>query len=227
LERARADLPSRLDEVRRRIRAAAERSGRNPQDVCLLAVSKRQSAKAVATLADLGQRVFAENYVQEAIDKQEQLAGTSVGEGLTWHFIGPIQSNKTRPIAEHFDWVHSVDRIKIAERLDAQRPIGRVPLNVFIQVNIDEESTKSGVEVAELPPLIEACRRLPNLHLVGLMCIPARGSRAAFVRLASLRDEFAPDLPCLSMGMSEDFEEAIEAGSTHVRVGTALFGPRA
>ncbi len=223
---AHSELAHRYEEIRHRIRDAAMRSGRAEGSVSLLAVSKRHSPERVAEVARLGQRDFAENYVQEALDKRQAVAEIYGLADLVWHFIGPIQSNKTRLIAEHFDWVHSVDRDKVATRLSDQRPPGRPPLNVFIQVNIDDEETKSGVPEAALPELIAHCRALPNLHLVGLMCIPERGTRTAFERLATLRDRYAPDLPYLSMGMSEDFESAIEAGSTHVRVGSALFGAR-
>jgi len=227
LNPAYSELAQRYEEIRHRIRDAVMRSGRAEDSVSLLAVSKRHPPERVAELARLGQRDFAENYVQEALDKRQVAAEIYGLTDLVWHFIGPIQSNKTRLIAEHFDWVHSVDRAKIATRLSDQRPQGRSPLNVFLQVNIDDEETKSGVPEAELPDLITHCRALPNLHPVGLMCIPERGTRTAFERLASLRDRLAPDLSYLSMGMSEDFESAIEAGSTHVRVGSALFGARA
>ena len=211
--------------IRERIDVAvAKRTPRDeePRPVRLVAVSKRQPVEAIRDLAGLGQRDFGENYLQEAVDKQEALADLS----LTWHFIGPIQSNKTRAIAAHFDWVHSVDRIKLVRRLGEQRDPARGPLNVLIQVNIDDESSKSGASPDEVPAIVAACAEQPTLRLQGLMCIPRPGNTAAFRQLAALNDSLDEPLPELSMGMSGDFETAIAEGATIVRVGTALFGAR-
>ena len=210
-------------------RAAAE-VGRAPEAVRLLAVSKTFDSAAVRELAACGQREFGENYLQEALEKQAALADLP----LVWHFIGPIQSNKTRPIAENFSWVHSVDRLKIAERLSAQRPPGLPPLQVCIEVNVSGETSKGGVAVAELPALAEAVAKLPRLRLRGLMAIPAPTSdpaaqRAAFRQVRKAYEALAARgfaLDTLSMGMSADLEAAIQEGATIVRVGTALFGER-
>ncbi|MFI9651873.1 YggS family pyridoxal phosphate-dependent enzyme [Guyparkeria halopsychrophila] len=208
--------------IRARIEAAsADRPG-DSGEVTLVAVSKRQPAEAIRALDELGQQDFGENYLQEAIDKQPELADLS----LTWHFIGPIQSNKTRAIAAHFDWVHSVDRAKIARRLGEQRDPVMGPLNVLIQVNVDGEASKSGADPADVPDIVSACAEYPTLCLRGLMCIPRPGNTAAFAQLAALNASLAEPLPDLSMGMSGDFEAAIAEGATVVRVGTALFGPR-
>ncbi|KAF0808355.1 hypothetical protein A6D6_00064 [Alcanivorax xiamenensis] len=195
----------------------------------LLAVSKTRSAGDVAALADQGQRDFGENYLREALDKIRALADRR----LTWHFIGPIQSNKTRDIAAHFQWVHSVDRARIAERLNAQRPEGLAPLNVCIQVNVDEEDSKSGVALVDVPALAARFQQWPRLRLRGLMAIPqadaADGGRDAFRRLAMTLSQLRntmPALDTLSMGMSADYPVAIDEGATIVRLGTALFGPR-
>ncbi len=207
--------------------AEAEHSaGRTPGSVALLAVSKGQSAAAVAALADCGHRRFAESYLQEALAKQQALAQCPWALDLEWHFIGPIQSNKTRKIAESFDWVHSVDRLKIAERLSSQRPAERAPLKVFIEVNIDREPSKAGLLPEELAAFVADCRALPRVQVVGLMTIPEPHGVAGFARLAALNAQLVAPLPLLSMGMSADFPQAIAAGSTHVRVGTALFGVR-
>ncbi len=195
-----------------------------------MAVSKAHPAERLAKLAALGQRDFGESYVQEALPKLDALAGRE----LIWHFIGPIQSNKTRPIAERFDWVHSVDRLKIAERLSAQRPTERPPLNVCLEVNISDEASKTGVLPADLPALAQAVAKLPHLRLRGLMAIPAPNDdpttqRAAFRHLRQLLEQLRTlglDLDVLSMGMSDDLEAAIAEGATHLRVGTALFGER-
>ncbi|BBA32272.1 uncharacterized protein sS8_0304 [Methylocaldum marinum] len=224
----RSQIQRRLDAVRERIRAAETAAGRGPRSVRLIAVSKTQSAEAIAAAYYCGQREFGENYVQEAIAKQDTLAHYDIG----WHFIGPIQSNKTKLIAARFDWVHSVDRFKIAERLSDQRPGELPPLNICIQVNVSGESTKSGVAPEELEGVIEAVAALPRLRVRGLMAIPAPTDEtdlqcASFrsLRLAAERlGRFGLDT--LSMGMSEDLEAAVAEGSTMVRVGTALFGPR-
>jgi len=221
---------SRLHAVQTRIAHAAAEAVRDVAEVRLLAVSKTFDATAVRSLAACGQQEFGENYVQEALDKQAQLADLP----LVWHFIGPIQSNKTRAIAEHFSWVHSVDRLKIAERLSAQRPAGLPPLQVCIEVNISGESSKGGVAVAELPELAAAVAALPQLQFRGLMAIPAAvadqdAQRAAFRQVRQAYDALIArgyTLDTLSMGMSADLEAAILEGATIVRVGTALFGER-
>jgi pyridoxal phosphate enzyme (YggS family) len=171
--------------------------------------------------------LFGENYLQEALDKQQEL--TDLGH-LEWHFIGPIQSNKTRPIAEHFAWVHSVDRLKIAQRLNEQRPVNLPPLNICIQLNIDDEASKSGIALNELPELVQAIQTLPRLRLRGLMAIPSVNNSteqqaSAFRKLAEAKARFE-FMDCLSMGMSADLEIAIANGATHVRVGTDIFGAR-
>ena len=200
---------------------------RDPATVGLLAVSKTQPAAAIREAAAAGIRDFGENYLQEALDKQAELDDLP----LTWHFIGPIQSNKTKAIAEHFGWVHSVDRLKIAQRLSDQRPAALPPLNICLQVNVSGEASKSGCAPQEVQQLARAITALPRLRLRGLMCIPAPSEdpaeqRAAFARLRQLRDELALDLDTLSMGMSQDLEAAIAEGATWVRIGTALFGAR-
>ena len=204
-----------------RIAAAESRPG-PAGGVRLVAVSKRQPVEAIRTLAELGQRDVGENYLQEALDKQSSLADLP----LIWHFIGPIQSNKTRAIAAHFDWVHSVDRVKIARRLGEQRDSSLPPLKVLIQVNVDGEPSKSGADPEDVPAIAAACAEYSTLELRGLMCIPRPGNTAAFEQLAALNRSLPEPLPDLSMGMSGDFEAAIAAGATIVRVGTALFGPR-
>ncbi|QGT79161.1 YggS family pyridoxal phosphate-dependent enzyme [Guyparkeria halophila] len=205
-----------------RIAAAAERRPEPAGEVRLVAVSKRQPVEAIRALAELGQRDFGENYLQEALDKQPELADLP----LIWHFIGPIQSNKTRAIAAHFDWVHSVDRVKIARRLGEQRDPSLPPLKVLIQVNVDGEESKSGADPTDVPAIAAACAESPALELRGLMCIPRPGNTTAFEQLAALNRSLPEPLPDLSMGMSGDFEAAIAVGATIVRVGTALFGPR-
>ena len=220
----------RLHAVRARIAGAVAEAGRDAAGVCLLAVSKTFDAAAVRELAACGQREFGENYLQEALEKQAGLTNLP----LVWHFIGPIQSNKTRAIAEAFSWVHSVDRLKIAERLSAQRPAGLPPLQVCIEVNVSGEASKGGVTVAELPALADAMAALPNLQLRGLMAIPApapemASQRAAFRQVREAFDTLRArghTLDTLSMGMSADLEAAILEGATIVRVGTALFGER-
>jgi pyridoxal phosphate enzyme (YggS family) len=228
-----------LRRVNERISTAAQAVSRDRSDIALLAVSKTFGADAVLAAARAGQRSFGENYVQEAIDKMAELgrraaAGDSAATDLQWHFIGPIQSNKTRQIAEHFDWVESIDRLKVAQRLSDQRPSDRPPLNVLLQINISGEATKSGVTPEELPGLAQAVAVLPRLRLRGLMAIPEPDTDPARQRLplARMRALFdglrATGLPLdtLSMGMSADLEAAIAEGSTQVRVGTAIFGAR-
>lgn len=223
------DADSPLKTIREDIAAACQRAGRGTDSVTLLAVSKTRTAPELAALADQGQRDFGENYLQEALDKMDALAGRD----LVWHFIGPIQSNKTRDIAARFDWVHSVDRLKIARRLSEQRPEGLPPLNVCIQVNVDDEASKSGVPLADVAELAAGVAALPNLALRGLMAIPRAdsddASRGAFRQLAMTLSQLRntmPGLDTLSMGMSADYGVAIEEGATVVRLGTALFGPR-
>ena len=213
-----------------RIARAAEAAGRDVAEVRLLAVSKTWPADSVREAAAAGQRAFGENYVQEGAEKVDALAGL----GLEWHFIGPLQSNKTRLVANRFAWVHSIDRLKIAERLSAQRDAHLPPLEVCIQVNVSGEASKSGVAPGELPELAHAVAGLPRLRLRGLMAIPEPTSnvalqRARFATLRQLRDQLNADglaLDTLSMGMSDDLEAAIAEGSTMVRVGTAIFGSR-
>ena len=224
------DLAANFDAVRARIAAAARACGRDPAAVALLAVSKAQAAARIRALASAGQRAFGENYPQEAAAKIEACDDL----GLEWHFIGQLQANKTRVVAERFDWVHSLDRIRLAERLSAQRPAGSPPLQVLLQVNVSAEPQKGGVEPAELPALARAVAALPKLALRGLMCIPApardpAAQRAPYQALRALRDRLRAELgplDQLSMGMSDDLEAAIAEGATIVRVGTALFGSR-
>ncbi len=190
-------------------------------------MSKTKPAEAVREAHAAGIQDFGENYLQEALEKQTQLADLP----LSWHFIGPIQSNKTRPIAEHFDWVHSVDRLKIAQRLSEQRPAGMAPLNICIQVNVSGEASKSGCTAADLPALAAAIAALPNLRLRGLMAIPEptedrAAQDAAFATVRRLQEDLNLPLDTLSMGMSHDLESAVAQGATWVRIGTALFGAR-
>jgi PLP dependent protein len=225
-----ATIGDNLQAVRQRIATAAAACGRNTNDITLLAVSKTFGPDAVRAALGCGQHAFGENYVQEALDKIDAL----VASDAEWHFIGPIQSNKTRQIAENFAWVHSVDRAKIAERLSAARPAQLPPLQVCIQVNIGGEDTKSGVMPAECAALARALVALPRLRLRGLMAIPPASDQSAvqrrhFALLRELKAElnaagFALDT--LSMGMSGDLEAAIAEGATIVRIGTALFGAR-
>lgn len=223
-------LPERLAAVRARIGAAETRFGRTPGSVRLLAVSKKQEAAAIRAAHDAGQLAFGENYLQEALAKQSDLDDLP----LEWHFIGQLQTNKTRPIAEHFAWVHGLTSAHHAERLSRQRPPDLPPLKVCLEINISGEATKGGVLPDQAVELLAACRQLPNLELVGLMCLPApavgeAAQRQPFRALRELRDRLAsPDCPLsvLSMGMSDDLEAAIAEGATLVRVGTAIFGPR-
>jgi PLP dependent protein len=223
-------IASNLQAVRAAMAAAAVLAGRTADEISLLAVSKTFAADAVRCAYQAGQRRFAESYVQEALGKIAALQDLSI----EWHFIGPIQSNKTRAIAENFAWVHSVDRLKIAERLSAQRPLHLPPLQLCLQVNISDESSKSGVSPAELSDLARAIAALPNLTLRGLMAIPAPSDsiavqRAAFARVRELFEQLnrqGLQLDTLSMGMSHDFTAAINEGATLVRVGSAIFGKR-
>lgn len=223
-----AGLEARVQAVRERLRVAALAAGRAPASLTLIAVSKTQGTEAMATLAALGQQDFGENYLQEALDKQAALATLP----LHWHFIGALQSNKTRAVAEHFSWVHTVDRAKLAERLSAQRPRALGPLKVCLQVKLDPEETKAGVTPEDLAALAEVVRGCPGLELQGLMALPAprvgfEAQRESLARLAALASALPPTATVLSMGMSDDLEAAIAAGATHLRLGTALFGPRA
>ncbi|OIN03607.1 YggS family pyridoxal phosphate enzyme [Polynucleobacter sp. QLW-P1DATA-2] len=229
-----------LIQVKERIELAALAAKREPEEIELLAVSKTFSASAIEEAMHAGQSAFGENYVQEAVEKITQLE--KLRPWLVWHFIGPLQSNKTREVAEHFDWVHSVDRLKIAERLSAQR--GEFPnlpeLQLCVQVNVSEEDSKSGVALAEAETLCNAVSKLPNVVLRGLMAIPAPNPdpqvqreafaavRNCFMRIQSshLLDPAYQFFDTLSMGMSDDLESAIAEGSTMVRVGTAIFGKR-
>jgi pyridoxal phosphate enzyme (YggS family) len=223
-------IASNLQAVRAAMAAAAAEAGRGVDEVCLLAVSKTFPPEAIREACEAGQARFAESYVQEALPKIAALHGLPV----EWHFIGPIQGNKTRAIAEHFAWVHSVDRLKIAERLSAQRPATLPPLQVCLQVNISGEASKSGVPPQEAAQLATAVARLPHLALRGLMAIPepsgeVAAQRAAFARLRELLERLnrqGLQLDTLSMGMSQDFAAAIAEGATMVRVGSAIFGNR-
>jgi len=226
------DLIHNLEAVQQRIATAAHVAGRDARSIALLAVSKTFPAEDVRAAHAAGQRAFGENYVQEALTKIEALG--DVRASLEWHFIGPLQSNKTRPVAEQFDWVHSVDRLKIAQRLSEQRPEHLPPLNVCLQVNISGEASKSGVSAEEAVQAAKEIAALPRLRLRGLMAIPEpagnidqqrvphRRLRELFERL---RNEGVP-LDTLSMGMSSDLEAAVLEGATIVRVGTAIFGAR-
>jgi len=225
-----SNLPAALAGVRERIAQAVAAAGRSAQSVTLLAVGKAQPPELLAAAARCGVSDFGESYLQEALEKMAVLHGVA----LTWHFIGRVQANKTRPIAASFAWVHGVDRLKVAERLSAQRPFHAPPLNVCLQVNVAGETSKGGVAPAELPALAVAVARLPRVVLRGLMCIPPEETdparqRAWFARLRALQDDLnsrGAGLDTLSMGMSADFEAAILEGATIVRIGTALFGAR-
>lgn len=220
-------IEEKIAKVRTRIREAAQGVGRDTASVGLLAVSKTQPAEAIRAAHACGQQDFGENYLQEALGKQQALADLP----LCWHFIGPIQSNKTKAIAEHFAWVHSVDRLKIAQRLSEQRPAELPPLNICLQVNVSGEASKSGCAPQDLSALAAAVAQLPGLKLRGLMAIPEptddpAEQRAAFARLREWQARLPFQLDTLSMGMSHDLESAIAEGATWVRIGTALFGAR-
>jgi pyridoxal phosphate enzyme (YggS family) len=224
-------IAANLQAVRARIHAACAAAGRDPASVTLLAVSKTWPAPFLADAAACGQRAFGESYVQEAVAKVAALAD----QLLEWHFIGPLQSNKTRPVAEHFDWVHSIERLKIAERLSAQRPPHLPPLKVCLQVNVSGEASKSGCAPAAAVELARAVAALPHLDLRGLMAIPEPSDDTGLQRqrfadlrrlMARINDECGGGMDTLSMGMSHDLEAAILEGATLVRVGTAIFGER-
>lgn len=222
-----------LQAVKARIDAAARACGRDPSAVSLLAVAKTWPAECVVEAAAAGQRAFGENYVQEGCDKIDQLRAAGHSD-LEWHFIGPLQSNKTRPVAERFDWVHSIDRLKIAQRLSEQRPAELPPLQVCVQVNISGEASKSGCDLDQAAELCRAVAALPNLTLRGLMAIPApaedeAAQREPCRRLRQFYEQLRAEglaLDTLSMGMSHDLEAAVAEGATIVRVGTAVFGAR-
>ena len=224
------DIETALDTVRIRIREAERRYRREPGSVALLAVSKTRPPKAVRAAVAAGQHAFGENHLQDAMAKVEALGGQSV----SWHFIGAVQSNKTRPIAGHFDWVHSIDREKIAVRLSARRPAERGPLDVCIEVDVSGEDTKSGISPEGVEPLARIVRELPGLRLRGLMAIPRpepdfESQRIPFRLLREILDDLNAKglgLDTLSMGMTGDLEAAIAEGATIVRIGTAVFGPR-
>lgn len=227
------DIAHNLAQVRDKISAAATRCGRASEEVTLLAVSKTKPASAIAEAIEAGQRAFGENYVQEGVDKIRffQQQGNA---DLQWHFIGPLQSNKSRLVAEHFDWCHTLDRLRIATRLNDQRPAELGPLNVLIQINISDENSKSGIALDELDALAAEVAALPRLTLRGLMAIPAPESsyerqfavaRQMAVAFEALKTRF-DTVDTLSLGMSDDMDAAIAAGSTMVRIGTAIFGAR-
>jgi hypothetical protein len=224
------NLAENLRGIRTRLESAARAAGRDPAEVTLIGVSKTQPAEAIRAAASAGLADVGENYVQEAVPKFDALGDLR----LTWHFIGALQSNKTRPVAERFHWVHTVDRPRIAQRLSEQRPHYAPALNVCLQVHLGDEATKSGALPAELPALAAAVAGLPKLTLRGLMCLPPEETDPArqrhwFAELRRLFDSLRATghvLDTLSMGMSADFEQAILEGATHVRVGTAIFGPR-
>ena len=224
-------IPENLEKVRHQISRFEKKYARAEKSVQLIAVSKTHSADKIREAYDAGQRDFGENYLQEALEKISQLSDLDI----TWHYIGPIQSNKTRAIAENFHWVHSVDRQKIAERLNDQRPDSLPPLNVLLQVNISAETSKSGVTLNDLSSLVVACKDLNNIILSGLMAIPAPSEdfeqqKAAFHLLCDAKEKLVAlgfdQCLQLSMGMSRDFEAAIAEGATMIRIGTDIFGPR-
>jgi len=227
-------IAANLQAVEATIAEAVQAAGRARNEVHLLAVSKTFPAEAVLAAMATGQTAFGENYLQEALDKIANVAQAQPGAPVEWHFIGPIQSNKTRPIASNFHWVHTVERLKIAQRLSEQRPPELGALNICLQVNISGEASKSGATEAELPELARAVAQLPNLRLRGLMAIPEQATdpaqqRAAFARLRQLHDALRADglaLDTLSMGMSGDMTAAIAEGATIVRIGSAIFGAR-
>jgi hypothetical protein len=227
-------IQQNIEQVTTQIRNTEHKCGREPNSVQLLAVSKTKPNEAIAAALRAGQKAFGENYVQEGVEKALYFSEHYSDAGIEWHFIGPIQSNKTRPIAENFAWVHSIDRKKIAQRLNDQRPGSLPPLQVLIQVNTSGEESKSGTDESEVFALAELISSLPNLTLRGLMSIPANVSDydsqlRAFQQLADLQQKLAEKyagLDTLSMGMSGDMEAAVAAGSTMVRIGTAIFGAR-
>jgi len=224
------DLSERLASVQKRISQSTKSAGRPDGSVELLAVSKTKPAADIREVCNLGQRDFGENYLNEALQKQADLTDLDI----CWHFIGPIQSNKTRALAEHFDWVHSVDRLKIARRLSEQRPAELAPLNICLQINLDDEESKAGIALDELDALIKGIKLLPKIKLRGLMAIPAKqnsfaAQKASLLRLSKALLPYSHndrDFDTLSMGMSADLDAAVAAGSTMVRIGTDIFGAR-
>ena len=224
-------IQNNISDVIARINLAATECHRSPQDITLLAVSKTKPCEAILDAIEAGQCQFGENYVQEGVEKIQFFADRN---DLTWHFIGPLQSNKSRLVAEYFDWFHTLDRAKIAQRLNDQRPSDKAPLNVLIQINISDENSKSGIKLEELEPLAQQISLMPNLVLRGLMTIPApetdyekqcvafRKMESAFKQLQKIY----PSVDTLSMGMTDDMRAAIHCGSTLVRIGTAIFGAR-
>ena len=225
------DLATRYRALIERLHAAEDRFDRTEGSVCLVAVSKTYPAQDICTVAGEGQQDFGENQVQDALGKIPELADLD----CTWHFIGPIQSNKCRDIAYNFDWVHSIDRLKIARRLSELRPSGMPQLNVLLQVNLQNEVSKAGISPDAVKDLVNALSELPNIHLRGLMAIPSpeevvERQRAIFASLRELQstvnEELGTEMDCLSMGMTNDLEAAVAEGATHVRIGTAIFGPR-
>jgi len=227
-------ITDNLAQTKQGIQRVALAQGRDPASICLMAVSKTFGAEAVIEAADAGQRAFGENYLQEAVDKQQAVKSLRPDLILEWHFIGPIQSNKTRPIAEHFDWAHTVDREKIARRLSEQRPAHMGPLNICLQVNVSGEASKSGIAPDDVLSLAQAVSALPNIRLRGLMVIPEAADdfddqRKPFAQLRELQLQLARAgiaTDTLSMGMSADMAAAIAEGATIVRIGTAIFGKR-
>ncbi|PSU43261.1 YggS family pyridoxal phosphate-dependent enzyme [Photobacterium frigidiphilum] len=229
-----SSIKQNIEQVISQITSATEKCGRTTDSVQLLAVSKTKPIAAIDDAIAVGQRAFGENYVQEGVEKVQYFANHAQAEEIVWHFIGPIQSNKTRPIAEHFDWVHSVDRIKTARRLNEQRPSSMAPLNILLQVNTSGEESKSGINITDLAALADEIATMPNLVLRGLMSIPQKADSydsqyTAFKLLADAQQQLHikyPQIDTLSMGMSGDMDAAIAAGSTIVRIGTAIFGAR-
>ena len=223
-----------LTHIKQQIQNVAEQSDRKTDEICLLAVSKTKPNNAIFEAYQAGQLAFGENYVQEGVDKIRYFEAQNIQ--LEWHFIGPLQSNKTRLVAEHFDWMQTLERAKIADRLNEQRPQGKPPLNVLIQINISDESSKSGIAPPDMLPLAEHICQLPHLRLRGLMAIPAPTNvlteqQNAFTQMARLFDKLKAAFPnqqidTLSMGMTDDMQSAIQCGSTMVRIGTAIFGAR-
>ena len=229
-----SSIQQNIEHIISQIRHGEQKCGRNPESVQLLAVSKTKPVEAILEAYQAGHSTFGENYVQEGVSKVQHFAKHYPDNRIEWHFIGPIQSNKSRLVAEHFDWVHTIDRTKIAQRLNDQRPDELKALQVLIQVNTSGEASKSGVTETEVFELAELISRLPNLTLRGLMSIPANVSDYEsqlneFQKLATLKQTLEvqfPEIDTLSMGMSGDMTAAIEAGSTMVRIGTAIFGAR-
>ncbi|KFX05390.1 hypothetical protein KP22_11845 [Pectobacterium betavasculorum] len=227
-------IQQNLQDIRQQIAATAQQCARAPEEITLLAVSKTKPVSAIEEAIAAGQRAFGENYVQEGVEKIHYFQENQSDTPLEWHFIGPLQSNKSRLVAENFDWFHTVDRLRIAQRLSEQRPVTLPPLNVLLQINISNEQSKSGIMVDELTELAASVAALPNLRLRGLMAIPApetdhERQLAVFKQMTALFQTLSvnyPHIDTLSMGMTDDMRAAITAGSTLVRIGTAVFGAR-